>query len=205
VPKQNTAGHSAGMVSSFAIQAMGVPEVAGFGGQLASDDEWGSPGLTGGIDKVPDRGSPSRSTSEQRGSFFADGCAIRTGHAAARRAAVRHFDFVHSPAVGEGLREFRFSGRESSGRIASMLCNPKALFFAIASVFILHMAAPAAFPNGSVKSSASPAKPLKPKEAAALKQSLIEFFTAPTNKQAQFPARLEKLLLRDEQSVRAGA
>jgi len=84
-----------------------------------------------------------------------------------------------------------------------MLCNPKALFFAIASV----MAAPAAFPNGAVKSSASPAKPLKPKEAAALKQSLVEFFTAPTNKQAhwKFPARLEKLLLRDEQSVRAGA
>jgi len=53
--------------------------------------------------KASDRGSPSRSTSERIGIFFADGGSIPTRHAAARRAAVR--DFVHARARGlEALR-----------------------------------------------------------------------------------------------------
>jgi len=48
------------------------------------------------MDKVPDRGSPSRSMSERRASFFPDGRFVCTGHAAARKAAVRHLDFVYS-------------------------------------------------------------------------------------------------------------
>jgi len=68
--------------------------------------------LTGGIDKVPDRGSPSRSTSERRGILFVDGRFNPTRHAAARRAAARHLDFVRSLCGLAGVLCLFFYGQD---------------------------------------------------------------------------------------------
>jgi len=77
-----------------------------------------------GMDKVPARGSPSRSAFERRRSFSADGRSIRTGHAAARRAASRDLDFVYSPVEGT-RRQFGtiFKSPAMRGRLDTTLQN----------------------------------------------------------------------------------